>query len=94
MKKLILILLCLFYVPLVFADDLKIKGSIRPDPLWNDGRYQILNKDGNQKGWIKKDPLWSTGSNRYLILDKKGNEQGIIKPDYLWNDRLIIEKKK
>jgi len=91
MKKIIFILICLCFVTLAFADDLKIKSVIKPDPLRGGQNYLLLNDDGNEKARIKPDPL---RSGRYLILDKKGNERGIIRPDYLWSDRLVIEKKK
>ena len=94
MKKLILTLSCLAVVSLAFADDLKVKGLIRPDPLRGQGNYLIINKSGNERGMIRPDPIRS-GSNRYLILDKKGNESGIIKPDPLRGQgHWIIETKK
>ncbi len=93
MKKIIYVLSALAVFSVVLADDsTKIKGTLRPDPLWQDGRYQILNKSGNQTGWIKKDPLWQDG--RFQIFDEKGNQTGIIKPDAIRRDSWIIEQKK
>ena len=93
MKKIsVCLILSLVILSTASADSTKIKGTLRPDPLWQDGRYQILNKSGNQKGWIKKDPLWNDG--RYQIFNKKGKQTGIIKPDVIRRDSWIIEKRK
>ena len=91
MKKLILILLCLTFVPLADADELKIKGYIKSDPLRGDNNYLIYNKQGKATGRIAPDPLRPSSSNHYRIYDKKGNQAGQIRPDYIDNRRYIIE---
>ena len=91
MKKLILILLCLAFVPLTSADELKIKGYIKSDPLRGGNNYLIYNKDGKATGRISPDPLRPSSSSHYLIYDKKGNQTGRIRPDYIDNRRYIIE---
>ena len=91
MKKLILILLCLTFVPLASADELKIKGYIKPDPLRGGNNYLIYNKDGKATGRIAHDPLRPSKSNYYRIYDKKGNQTGQIRPDNIDNRRYIIE---
>ena len=90
-KKPILILLCLTFVPLTSADELKIKGYIKPDPLRGGNNYLIYNKDGKAAGRIAPDSLWPSSSNHYRIYDKKGNQTGQIRPDYIDNRRYIIE---
>jgi hypothetical protein len=91
MRKLFIILLFSVLIPLAYADELKIKGYIRPDPVRGANHYLISNDRGNVKARIKPDPLWSPNSGRYLIIDKKGNESGRIRPDYINKDRYIIE---
>jgi hypothetical protein len=93
MKKLIIVLLFLAFVPLASAGEFKIKGYIKADPLRGDNHYLIYDKKGKATGRIAPDPLWSSGSDRYVIYDKKGNQTGRIKPDYLDKRRYIIEKK-
>jgi hypothetical protein len=44
MKKLILFFLFSTLVPFVSADELKIKGYIKPDPLRGGNNYLIYNK--------------------------------------------------
>jgi uncharacterized protein YxjI len=90
-KKLILILLCLTFVPLASADELKIKGYIKPDPLRGGNNYLIYNKRGKATGRIAPDPLRPSNSDHYIIYDKKGNKTGQIRPDYIDNRRYIIE---
>jgi hypothetical protein len=77
-----------------YANELKIKGYIKPDPLRGDGHYLIYNKNGNAKERIRPNPLWPSNSGNYLILDKKGNSVGRIRPDPLRKGQFIIEKKK
>ncbi len=91
MKRLILILVCLAIIPLASADELKIKGYIKPDPLRGGKNYLIMNKHGKATGRIAPDPLRPSSSNYYLIYDKKGNQTGRIRPDYLDSRRIIIE---
>jgi hypothetical protein len=91
MKKLIIVLLSVVFIPLAWADELKIKGYIKPDPISGANNYLISNDDGNVKARIKPDPLWSGDSGHYLIIDKDGNESGRIRPDYLNKDQYIIE---
>ena len=91
MKKLIFIIMCLTFVPLVSADELKIKGYIKPDPLRGGNNYLIYNEDGKATGRIAPDPLRPSSSSHYLIYDKKGNQTGRIRPDYIDNRRYIIE---
>ncbi len=91
MKKLILCLLCLAIVPLASADELKIKGYIKPDPLRGGNNYLIHNKHGKATGRISPDPLRPSSSSHFLIYDKKGNQTGRIRPDYIDNRRSIIE---
>ena len=94
MKKLILILLCLAFAPLAIADELKIKGYIKPDPLRGGNNFLIYNKDGKATGRIAPDPLRPASSDHYRIYDKSGNQTGQIRPDYIDNRRYIIEKDK
>ena len=91
MKKLILFFLFFTVVPLTSADELKIKGYIKPDPLRGGNNYLIYNKDGKAAGRIAPDPLRPSSSNHYRIYDKKGNQTGQIRPDYIDNRRYIIE---
>ena len=91
MKKLIIVLLFIAVMPLAWADELKIKGYIKPDPIRGAGHYLISNDDGKTKARIKPDPLWPPDSGRYLIIDKDGNESGRIRPDYLNKDSYILE---
>jgi len=91
MKKLILILLLLAIIPLASADELKIKGYIKPDPLRGGNNYLIYNKDGKATGRIASDPLRPSSSSYYRIYNKKGNQTGQIRPDYIDNRRYIIE---
>jgi hypothetical protein len=87
-------LICLTFVSLASAKDLKIKGTVKQDPIRGAGNFLIMDSSGNETGRIKSDPLWPSNSNRYLILDKKGNVERTIKPDYLNKDRWIIETNK
>jgi len=91
MKKLILVLLSTAVMPLAWADELKIKGYIKPDPARGANNYLILKDDGNAKARLKPDPIRSSDSGHYLIIDKDGNESGRIRPDYINKDRYIIE---
>ena len=91
MKRLILFIMCLAVVPLSSADELKIKGYIKSDPLRGGNNYLIYNKDGKTTGRIAPDPLRPSSSNHYRIYDKKGNQTGQIRPDYIDNRRYIIE---
>jgi hypothetical protein len=91
MKKLIIVLLSITVLPLAWADELKIKGYIKSDPIRGTDHYVISNDDGNVKARIKPDPIRSPDSGHYLIIDKDGNESGRIKPDYINKDRYIIE---
>ena len=91
MKKLILILICLAFALQASADELKIKGYIKPDPLRGNNNYLIYNKDGKATGRIAPDPLRPSSSVHYRIYDKKGNQTGQIRPDYIDNRRYIIE---
>ena len=91
MKKLIIVLLFIAVMPLAWADELKIKGYIKPDPIRGAGHYLISNDDGTVKARIKPDPLWHGNSNRYLTIDKDGNESGRLGPDYLNKDSYIVE---
>ncbi|UCE07840.1 MAG: hypothetical protein JSW07_07355 [bacterium] len=90
-KSLAVALISLAVTSLSFANDLEIKGYIKPDPLRGGNNYLIFNNKGKATGRIKADPLWPSNSGRYLILDNKGNEAGIIRPDYLNRDGYIIE---
>lgn len=83
--------MCLTIVPLASADELKIKGYIKPDPIRGGTNYLIYNKDGNATGRISPDPLRPSSSSHYLIYDKKGNQTGRIRPDCLDSRRSIIE---
>ena len=91
MKKLIWVLLCLAVVPFARADELKIEGYIRPDPLRGGNNYLIYNKQGKATGRISPDPLRPSSSSHYLIYDKKDNQTGRIRPDYIDKRRYIIE---
>jgi uncharacterized protein YxjI len=91
MIKLILILVCLAFAPLASADELKIKGYIKPDPLRGGNNYLIYNKDGKATGRISPDPLRPSSSSHFLIYDKKGNQTGRIRPDYIDSRRSIFE---
>jgi hypothetical protein len=81
MKKLICVLLFLAVVLFARADELQIKGYIKPDPLRGSNNYLIYNKDGKATGRISPDPLRPSNSNHYLIYDKKSNQTGRIRPD-------------
>jgi hypothetical protein len=94
MKRLIIILICLSFVALASAKDLKLKGTVKQDPIRGAGSFLILNDNGNETGRIKSNPLWPANSNRYLIMDKKGNIEGMIKPDYIRPNIWIIETDK
>jgi hypothetical protein len=97
MKKLILILLCLTFAPLTGADgadELKIKGYIKPDPLRGGNNYLIYNEDGKATGRIAPDPLRPSSPNHYRTYDTNGNQTGRIRPDYIDNRRYIIEMDK
>ena len=91
MKKLILFFLFFTVVPLTSADELKIKGYIKSDPLRGGNNYLIYNKDGRATKRISPDPLRPSNSGHYMIYDKKGNQTGRISPDYIDNRRYIIE---
>jgi hypothetical protein len=91
MKIPIIVLLSIAVMPLAWADELKIKGFIKADPLRSNNHYLISNDNGKSKARIKTNPLWPQDSGRYLIIDKDGNERGRIKPDYINKDRYIIE---
>ena len=91
MKKLMIVLLSAAVMPLALADELKIKGYIKPDPIRGANHYLILNDDGNAKARLKPDPIRSSDSSHYLIIDKDGNESGRIRPDLLNKDSYIIE---
>ena len=91
MKKLLLIFLFFALLPLASADELKIKGYIKPDPLRGGNNYLIYNKDGKATGRIAPDPLRSSSSSHYRIYGKKGNHTGQIRPDYIDNRRCIFE---
>ena len=91
MQKIIIFLLVISLTPLVWADELKIKGYIKNDPIRGANHYLILNDDGNAKARLKPDPIRSSDSGHYLIIDKDGNESGRIRPDYLNKDQYIIE---
>lgn len=91
MKKLIIVFLSIAVVPLALADELKIKGYIKPDLIRGDNHYLILNDSGKAKARIKPNPLWPSDSGHYLIIDKNGNQTGRIRPDYIDNRRYIIE---
>ncbi len=88
MEKLIVILLILSVAPFAVADQFKIKGSIRPDPLRGENHYLIYNKHGKAEARIAPDPI---RSNQYQIIDKNGKQTGRIKPDAIRTDRWIIE---
>ena len=83
--------MCLTIVPLVSAEELKIKGYIKSDPLRGGNNYLIYNKNGKATGRISPDPLRPSSSSHYRIYDKKGNQTGRIRPDYIDNRRYIIE---
>ena len=91
MKKLLLIFLFFALLPLASADELKIKGYIKPDPLRGGNNYLIYNKQGKAAGRIAPDPLRPSKSNYYRIYDKSGKQTGQIRPDYIDNRRYIIE---
>ena len=91
MKKLLLIFLFFALLPLASADELKIKGYIKPDPLRGGNNYLIYNEDGKATGRIVPDPLRPSSSDHYRIYDKKNNQTGRIRPDYIDNRRYIIE---
>ena len=76
MKQLIIMLICLVFVPVVIAGDFATKYQIKSDPVRGAGNYLIRNDNGNETGRIKRNPLWPSNSGRYLILDKKGNVRG------------------
>ncbi len=94
MKKLIIALLFLVFVPLASADELKIKGYFKPDPLRGNNHYLIYNKKGKATGRLAPDPLRPSSSNHFLIYDRKGNQTGRLRPDYLDSRRVLILKKK
>ena len=91
MKKLIIVLLSIVFIPLAWADELKIKGYIKSDPIRGANHYLISKNVGNVKDRIKPDPLWPGDSGHYLIIDKDGNKSGRIRPDFLNKDSYIIE---
>ena len=91
MKQLIIVLLILLVVPLVRANEFKIKGYIKSDPIRGANHYLILKDDGKTKARLKPDPIRSSDSGHYIIIDKDGNESGRIRPDFLNNDSYIIE---
>ena len=91
MKKLIIVFLSIAVVPLALAEELKIKGYIKPDPIRGANHYLISNDSGKAKARIKPDPIWPNDSGRYIIIDKHGNESGRIRPDYLNKDQYIFE---
>ena len=91
MKKLIIVLLSIVFIPLASADELKIKGYIKSDPIRGANHYLISNDCGNVKARIKPNPIWPRDSGHYLIIDKEGNESGRIRPNYLNKDSYIIE---
>ena len=91
MKKIIVSFLCLIVVPIVRADEFKIKGYIKPDPVRGANHYLISNDDGKVKARIKPDPIRPKDSGHYQIIDKDGNDSGRIRPDYLRNGSYIIE---
>jgi hypothetical protein len=94
MKQLIIVLLILLVVPLVRANEFKIKGYIKSDPIRGANHYLILRDDGKTKTRLKPDPIRSYDPGHYLIIDKDGNVSGRIKPDYLNEDSYIIETDK
>ena len=94
MKKIIIVLLSIVFIPLASADELKIKGYIKSDPIRGANHYLISNDGGNVKARIKPDPVWPGDSGHYLIIDKDGNESGRITPDYLNKNRHIIKTDK
>ena len=91
MKKLILIIICLAFTPLASADEFKVEGYIKSDPLRGGNNFLIYNKDGKATGRIVPDPLRPSSSSHYRIYDKQGNQTGQIRPDYIDNRRYIIE---
>ena len=91
MVKLIIVFLSIALTPLVWADELKMKGYIKQDPIRGANHYLISNDRGKVKARIKPDPLWSGDSGRFLIINNDGNESGRIRPSYLNNDQYIIE---
>ena len=91
MKKLIIILLSIAFMPLARADELKIKGHIKPDPIHGAGHYLITNDSGRVKARVKPDPLTPGDSRRYLIIEKNRNQTGRIRLDYINQDSFVIE---
>ena len=91
MKKLIIVLLSIAFMPLAYADELKIKGHIKPDPIRGTDHYLISSDNGNVNARLKPDPIRSSDSGHYIIIDKDGNGSGRIRPNYLNNDQYIIE---
>jgi hypothetical protein len=94
MKKLIIVLMFTAVMPLAWADEFKIKGYIRPDPIRGANHYLISNDDGKVKARIKPDPLWPGDSGRYLIINNDGNENGRIRPNYQNSNSYIFETAK
>ena len=91
MKKLIIVLLSTAVMPLASADELKIKGYIKSDPIRGANHYLISNNGGSINARMKPDPLWPSDSDRSIIIDKEGTERGRIKSDYVNKNRYIIE---
>ena len=94
MKKLIIVILSFASMPLAWANELKFKDYIKPDPIRGANHYLISNDDGNAKARLKPDPIRSSDSGHYLIIDKDGNKSGRIRPDFLNKDSYIIETDK
>jgi len=94
MKQLIIVLLILLVVPLVRANELKIKGYLKSDPIRGANHYLIFGDDGKTKTLLKPDPIRSYDHSHYLIIDKDGNVSGRIKPDYHNEVSYIIETDK
>ena len=91
MVKLIIVFLSISLTPLVWADESKITGYIKRDPIRGANHYLISNDGAKVKARIKPDPLWPGDSGRYLIINDDGNESGRIRPGYLNKDQYIIE---
>ena len=91
MKKLIIVLLSFASMPLAWANELKFKDYIKPDPIRGANHYLISNDDGNVRARLKPDPIRSDDSGYYIIIDKDGNESGRIRPNYQNADSYIIE---
>ena len=91
MKQLIIVLLILLVMPLVRANELKIKGYIKSDPIRGANHYLILGDDGKTKTRLKPDPIRSYDPSHYLIIDNDGTESGRMRPAYRNEDSYIIE---